>query len=296
MRGTVSLRCGCKINLFLEITGVLPDGYHSIRTYMLPLDEPHDTLKITFTEACAPACHVICSAPGIDPCDNTLTKAYTIFAREFPSVPAIEVELLKGVPQGSGLGGGSADAAALLLFLNAYARTGLNREDLLVMACRVGADVPFFILNTPAWATGIGDKLEPDESFLLPFAGMSLVLLCPNICVSTPWAYSAWDELKKSKAKILTSAERRASNNTAAGSGLRNVLEVPVFSAFPQLADLKKQLYANGAEAALMSGSGSGVFGLFFSQDMAEAASVAFRNHGLKVYTRFLYAGASPSW
>ena len=292
------LESGCKINLCLEITGQRLDGYHTLESYFLPLAAPSDKLVITL--ASTPGCKLFTATPGIDPENNTLTKAYRLFAEAVPEAPGVAIELIKGVPHGAGLGGGSADAAALLKFLNSRViksgAPGLEESALLALAARVGADVPFFILNRPAWVSGIGEIIHPDESPLEPYKNMHLVLLCPEIHVSTPWAFKEWDKLKKRDANALTYQGRHDSNNSADVISFTNSLENPVFAAFPQLKAIKEKLLAFGAKQAVMSGSGSGIFGLFTSADEAGAAGGAFRTEGLRVYIQALYTGVSPSW
>lgn len=296
----VSLKSGCKINLYLEITGLLPNGYHTLNMYMVPLEHPHDQLHISPLTALGgeSCCRVECSIPGIDLENNTLTKAFKLYAQLLPQAPSIKIELVKGVPHGAGLGGGSADAATLLRFLNNFVQakglSGLETDKLMEVAAKVGADVPFFVANTPAWVKGFGDIVEPDPAPLKSFDGWSLVLVCPQVHVSTAWAYSAWDKMEKS-AKILTTSARQDSNKSAASLNLYNSLEVPVFSRFPQLAETKEKLYSLGADYALMSGSGSSIFGLFRSEKLAKSASEACKSQGFRVFTQLLHAGVSPS-
>ncbi|MDR2503238.1 MAG: hypothetical protein LBD82_02470, partial [Deltaproteobacteria bacterium] len=195
----VCLRSGCKINVHLEITGFLPHGRHSIYTHMLPLDEPHDEILLRPLDAFeqginpsdGPKCLTFFDQEGIDPLNNTMTVAHALLARKFPALPDIAVELHKEVPLGAGLGGGSANAAALLLFLNDFIQkhgyNDLPRHELLKIAAQVGADVPFFILNLPAEASGTGTTLKPNPAVSARFAGMHLVLICPGVHVSTAW-------------------------------------------------------------------------------------------------------------
>ena len=113
---TAALRIGCKVNLTLRITGVRPNGWHELDTVFLPLDEPSDTLRLALRPGGGLALH--CAEPGIDPENNTLTKAYRLFTEASGFRPGVEAVLEKGIPHGAGLGGGSADAAALLGWLN----------------------------------------------------------------------------------------------------------------------------------------------------------------------------------
>lgn len=295
----VILRSGCKVNLSLEISGVRPDGYHSLKSYFLPLHpthEPFDTLKIRVAEnsGSAPACRVRCAAPGIDPTDNTLTKAFGLFSGAAPGAPSLDIELIKGVPHGAGLGGGSANAATLLKFLNSNG--ALDEKELLELAALVGADVPFFIINRPAWVSGIGEIVRPASAPLKAHKNAHILLICPDIQVPTPWAYAEWDKLPAAEQNALTSAGPHDSNKSADRISFVNSLEIPVFAAFPALRALKEKLLALGAYQAAMSGSGSGIFGLFADGESAGHASGALRKEGLRVYARVLHTGASPSW
>lgn len=185
---------GCKVNLGLAITGVRADGYHLLDSVFWPLADPHDTL--TFARSTLPGCTVVCGAEGIDPKKNTLTKAFDVFVRTTGWSQNTVVLLEKGVPWGAGLGGGSADAAALLLHLAERANGdghAVAPEALAAMAAKVGADVPFFLGNRPARVRGVGEILEPAD---LTVAGLSLVLVTPSVKVSTPWAYAAFDEAR----------------------------------------------------------------------------------------------------
>ena len=149
-----ALRIGCKVNLTLRITGVRPNGWHELDTVFLPLAEPSDTLRLALRPGGGLALH--CAEAGIDPENNTLTKAYRLFAEASGFRPGVDAVLEKGIPHGAGLGGGSADAAALLGWLNARAPEPLPLPELVGLAARIGADVPFFLYNVPCRASGIG--------------------------------------------------------------------------------------------------------------------------------------------
>ncbi len=182
-----TVRCGCKINIFLKILGRRNDGYHELSTLFWPMPEPHDELKITWG---GEGITVLCGEAGIDPRSNTLTKAYGLYSAAKGRAPGCTVRLIKGVPSGAGLGGGSADAAALLLRLNAVASGPLNEEEMLRIAASVGADVPFFLQSEPCFAEGVVEKLIP---FKGPARRGYFLLVCPDVKVSTANAYSLWD-------------------------------------------------------------------------------------------------------
>lgn len=271
---TLILRAGCKINFFLRVTGKRPDGYHTIESLFLPLSAPYDELHIM--EESGSGLTLTCSLPELDPQQNTIFKAYALYADATGFAPGLAVHLKKGIPHGAGLGGGSADAAVLLRYLNERAAAKnakpLTMEQMTALAARVGADVPFFLRSVPALAKGIGDKLTPVPH---PVPGWSLVLVCPPVRVSTAWAFSAWDNREKQGffLRSLTISGENDRKPIVHGHWLENSFEAVVFRIHPELEELKKQLLVLGADAALMSGTGASVFGLFKQRERARAAA-----------------------
>ncbi len=290
---TAVVQAGCKINLFLRITGVRPNGWHDLDTLFLPLPRPYDTLTLTLRQQQNSTCTVHCTTEGIDNKNNTLTTAYAYFAAKSDFAPSVEIVLHKGIQHGAGLGGGSSDAAVLLAWLNALAPKPLTPASLMKVAANVGADVPFFLYNRPCRARGIGERLTPcDPLFFLRRNGAALVLLCPAEFVSTRWAYAAWDQWQEHGKMALTKTEGQYIGQSSlcfpddGGEVLRieNSFEQPVFSTFPRLRRLKEMLLQYGAAAAAMSGSGSSLFGLFRSRALALAAAQNIRGNDVAVY------------
>ena len=304
------LLAGCKINLFLRITGVREDGMHELETLFLPLPEPHDVLYVcereaeglaqgtqgqkesTVTVRCRPL-EVGQTCPKMDPVNNTLTRACALYAEAASFAPALDIEIAKGIPAGAGLGGGSADAAILLRWLNKHAQHPLDEEGLLAVGAKVGADVPFFLQDSPCLAGGIGEKLGPvsmPERLCRP--GSTLLLICPVEFVSTPWAYAAWDRWNAQKNLTKRGLGVKDFSSFCPGShdfsGIENSFEAPVFQAFPRLRRLKEILLQHGAAAAAMSGSGSSLFGIFDSREAADAAAKSLRRAGEIVYVHGL--------
>lgn len=292
-----TLCSGCKLNLYLNITGLRADGYHELETFMVPLSTPFDTLKITPNNRDA-SIALSCAAQGIDPQNNTVTKAYELYREASGFAPGITVELVKGVPHGAGLGGGSANAAALLLYLNAQSAGAgyhpLETVALQDIAAKIGADVPFFIENKSAWARGIGELLTPAVN---PYAEYTVVLICPDISVNTVWAYKEFDNFTNFSSSSLTTTKLSDTNTFSGDFRLYNSFEDVVFNTYPQLGELKKHLLNLGADQALMSGSGSSIFGLFTNIHIAEKAYCSLKNNGLTSYLiKSNHAGVSPSW
>ncbi len=287
-----TVTAGCKINLGLRITGIRDNGYHEINSLFWPLPEPHDTLELDL--ASAPGIYVQCEAYEVCPTHNTLTKAYEALAQRVPHLPGVNIILHKGIPSGSGLGGGSSDAAALLQWLNARISQPLDAQELARIAMKVGADIPFFLQPFPCCVRGIGEIMEPVVN--TEFSGMHLVLVCPSQHSSTPQAYADYDATIASTTVGQNSLTKSASKangfspvTAAPIPDLHNDLEAVVFSRYPQLAELKATLLRFGAKVA-MSGSGSAIFALFMPKDGVKAcnASSILRKKNYRVYTHVL--------
>lgn len=271
-----TVKVGCKVNLGLRITGVRENGYHELDSLFVPLTQPWDELDFVPGTTTETGLTVECDTKGIDLGRNTLTKAYAAYAARTGFAPALHIRLRKGIPHGAGLGGGSADAAAVLRWCNAHAPHPLPQEELAAVALRVGADVPFFLHNVPARVRGIGESITPCPS---PWRGWHLVLLCPDVHVSTPWAYAAWDTAHKGKKNTqsleccLTSRRLEAKEESSCATWLFNDFEAVVFNAHPELRKLKENLLQHGARSAVMSGSGASVAGLFRECEKATQAA-----------------------
>ncbi|NCD24074.1 MAG: 4-(cytidine 5'-diphospho)-2-C-methyl-D-erythritol kinase [Deltaproteobacteria bacterium] len=259
-----TLHAGCKINLYLDIVGVREDGYHELESLFYPLSEPCDTLRIgPRTE---PGLALRCSIPALASSKNILAQTYDRFARATGFAPGLAVWLDKGIPMGAGLGGGSSDAAVFLRWLNDHAGTSaLDGAALHGMALSLGADVPFFLVNKPAWVTGIGDTVR---AVALDLSAFTMVLACPDVHVDTKWAYGRWDAIharvEERERKSLTGDDlphkRLCFTNL---SGFRNVFEEVVFPDFPVLYKIKQGLLRSGADVCVMSGSGSSLVAIF---------------------------------
>lgn len=279
-----SVDAPAKLNLFLRITGRREDGYHELDTLFFRLDQPCDTL--TFTPGVAgQGMTLTCDIAGLAPEDNLAFKAYAAFAAATGFAPDLRLDITKRIPAGAGLGGGSTDAAAVLRLLNEQAgEKALQHDKLIALAAELGADIPFFLLDTPARATGIGDKLVPEP---VDFSGLTLVVACPKAHVDTAWAYKAFDREKTGGAVSLTMAQ--ADNNRPVPTSppmFHNDFESVVFRAFPAIRAVKEELLRFGACAAAMSGSGASVFALFRSAKDAEKAADALAQKQVKTYTR----------
>ncbi|HEU4576116.1 MAG TPA: 4-(cytidine 5'-diphospho)-2-C-methyl-D-erythritol kinase [Chitinophagaceae bacterium] len=248
----------CKINLGLTIIRKRDDGYHDLETvfYPLPLKE---MVEITPAPEATEA-NIEFSASGNPvegkPEDNLCWRAYYLLKKDFPLLPPIKMHLHKAIPSGAGLGGGSADGAAVLKMLNEKFKLQLSREQLIAYALQLGSDCPFFIVNKPCLATSRGEQLE---EIRIDLAGYNFFIVNPGIHVSTARAFSmitpgpAAVSIKEIIARPVETWHK----------DLKNDFEKPVFVTFPEIKAIKDTLYAAGALYAAMSGSGSTVFGIF---------------------------------
>ncbi|MBU1001036.1 MAG: 4-(cytidine 5'-diphospho)-2-C-methyl-D-erythritol kinase [Proteobacteria bacterium] len=285
---TITLRTGCKVNLYLEITGRLNNGYHTLGTLFYPLPEPHDTLTLAFGPE-GGGFSLSANDPQLESDSNTIAKAWRAFAQSTGFAPALAVTLDKGIPMGAGLGGGSADAAVILRELNARAgEQALSADELNQLAASIGADVPFFLLDGPAWAEGIGERLHPVQ---IDLRGLTLVLICPSEHVSSAWAYRAWDESQTKRSPgventhgFLTCAQTEFKNSPRSRILLYNSFEDVVFPFHCNLLQFKEKLLILGASAAVLSGSGASILGLFRDSGLAERARVEFEKQGIPTH------------
>lgn len=288
----VTIKAGCKVNLYLEITGRLDNGYHTLGTLFYPLPEPHDTLTLAFG-AQGGEFTLVADDPQLESGSNTIARVWKAFAQRTGFAPGLAVALAKGIPMGAGLGGGSADAAAVLRELNRRAgKLALPPDELNRLAASIGADVPFFLLDGPAWAEGIGDRLLPLD---IDLHGLTLVLICPPEHVSSAEAYEAWDKSQtKRSARVenthgfLTCAETEFKNSPRSCILLSNSFEDVVFQKHCNLLQYKEKLLTLGACAAVLSGSGASILGLFRDSGLAEVVRVEFEKQGIPAHLHCL--------
>ncbi len=284
-------RTGCKVNLYLDIVGRRSDGYHELSTLFLPLPSPGDTLHIRERES-GSGFMFRCNAPSLDQETNLVVRAYRSFTARTGLAFDLEVRLEKCVPVGAGLGGGSADAGALLRCLNALAGTrALPADELNSLAVGLGADVPFFLQSEPCWAAGIGEVLTPVSEVRALLRGLYLVLVSPSLPVSTAWAYGAYAAraVKAATPFCLTRGANASIASWFQTPAMFNSFEQVVFPAFPRLRRVKEALLAKGAAAALLSGSGSSLFGLFRRREHAHDAVRQFERGGDQAWVSCLF-------
>lgn len=252
-----------KINLYLQVLGKRPDGYHELGMIMQRVSL-YDRIGISLLEN--PGVRVLCEGVVLPPGGENIASsaARRILALSGKNC-GVEISIDKRIPVAAGLGGGSSDAATVLEGLNEMLELGLSREALMAEGSRLGADVPFFLFKSAAWATGIGDVLQKVEG--LP--PVWYVLVNPGVAVSTAWVYQNLGLTSGGGAAKLPGF-----SGTEKGlvSLLRNDLEGVTARRFPVVEEIKEKLLAHGAAGALMSGSGPTVFGIFAEESSASRA------------------------
>jgi 4-diphosphocytidyl-2-C-methyl-D-erythritol kinase len=263
----------CKINLGLRITQKRADGFHALETVFFPISIK-DALEIII-EPDTNAAPITFTSSGLaingDPSDNLCFKAYGLLKKDFPTIPNIKMHLHKKIPMGAGLGGGSSDGAFTLVTLNQLFNLQLSEQVLLDYALQLGSDCPFFIINTPAFATGRGEILTPINVNL---DGYRIVIVNPGIAISTKLAFS----LITPKVPDTNMEDIICEPVSSWKEKLINDFEQPIFNSFPELANIKETLYQKGAVYASMTGTGSTVFGIF-PTSMMDTLSFNFPSH-----------------
>ena len=250
----------CKINLGLNVVERRPDGYHNLETVFYPVPI-HDVLEVFQMDESFPSpvdCDLKVTNLHIDGDEqkNLVVRAYNLLKQDFPQMPRVHAHLWKGIPTQAGMGGGSSDCGFMITLLNEMFQLGLSEQQMIGYAARLGADCPFFIVNRPVYAEGIGEKMQ---DITLDLSGWYLAIVRPAIPVSTREAFS------------LITPQHPAENcreivkqPVESWRGrLTNDFEKSVFTLYPQIGAIKDRLYDMGAAYAAMSGSGSSLYGLF---------------------------------
>ena len=249
-----------KINLGLNIVERRPDGYHNLQTvfYPVPLCDALEVLPMDDGFPCDADCDLKLSGISVegDEQNNLVVRAYRLLKDEFPQLPRVHIHLHKAIPTQAGMVGGSSDASAMLVLLNRHFQLGLSEQQLIERAARLGADCPFFILSSPAYAEGIGECLQP---LALSLKGWWLAVVRPPVPVSTREAFA-----------LITPRHPDACCRDVVAlpveqwqQQLVNDFEASVFAQYPMIGHVKQRLQQLGAVYSAMSGSGSAVFALF---------------------------------
>ena len=269
----------CKVNLILNILGKRADGFHELETVMQPVNLCDE---MTF-ERTAVGLQLTCSHPEL-PTDskNLVHRAATSFLAAAKISDGVKIHLQKNLPLAGGIGGGSANAAVAFTALNELFGSPLPLAKLHELAAALGSDVPFFLYDQPALATGRGEKVQTLEHFPA-LRGKAFFLVHPGFGISTPWSYQNLARFpealngKAGRAAALVTKLQAGDLPVAAGD-FYNSLEAPAFDKFPVLELYKEFLRENGALVALMSGSGSTTFAIAENLAAAENLSEKFKS------------------
>ncbi|MBO4462868.1 MAG: 4-(cytidine 5'-diphospho)-2-C-methyl-D-erythritol kinase [Prevotella sp.] len=268
-----------KINLGLNVVAKRADGYHDLETVFFPVPLC-DALEVQPMDGKFPSstgCDLKVTGISVegDEQKNLVVKAYNMLKQDFPDLARVHIHLHKVIPTQAGMGGGSSDCASMLLLMNELAQLGLTQQQLIDRAARLGADCPIFIINRPAYAEGIGERLQPVD---LDLSGWLLAVVRPNISVSTKEAFSLITPKRPSRncRDIVMSLPVEEWRDV-----LENDFEQSVFAIHPEIGQIKSRLYELGAAYSAMSGSGSAVFGLF-------RQPVDLQSHFPGMFTRLL--------
>ncbi len=271
-------RAYAKINLTLDILGRRDDGYHELASVMQTVSLA-DTLA--FRALADGVTEFFCDAPALNSTENLVCRAVQALREETGCQRGVRIELQKHTPAQGGLGGGSSDAACVLLALNTWWALSLSQKRLLELAARLGSDVPFFVLGGTALVEGRGERVN-----LLPdLPGLWVVLLKPPVTVSTPAAFRALtpDDYTGGQATArLVNALREGGRLPL--DGLVNALEARVCQGYPSVAESRAALVDAGAQTVRMSGSGPTLFALVDLLEEAQSIYQTLLHQGRHVW------------
>lgn len=264
-------RARAKINLALDVCRRLENGYHEVKMVMQTVDL-YDDLEFKLRNDP----DIILSVDSKDYLgdleNNLIFRAAKLMKQQYNIQHGVEIRLRKNIPVAAGMAGGSTDAAATMLAMNALYELGLSKEQLMEQAVRLGADIPFCIMGGTALAEGIGEKLSP----LAAPPKAALLIVKPPVMVSTQWVYQ---HLRLNTIEhhpdidgMVDALEREDLKGVT--DRMENVMETVTEKAHPVITDIKNMMLGNGAMNALMSGSGPSIFGVFMEEDTARAAGV----------------------
>ena len=269
-----TVKAPAKVNLFLRMDGKREDGYHLLYSCMQTLSL-YDEIEVSVGESDETGVSFFsdCGFLSSDPKKNTAVAAAVRFMERLgPEKYAVSIGLQKNIPSQAGLGGGSSDAAAVLLAMDRLFPGKVSKEELSGIALSIGADVPFFLCGGTALCEGVGEILTP----MPDLSGLPMLLLKPQRGVSTPFCYKAFDamgaenireEEKKALKEDLSYGADPKERLIRAGRSWTNDLQAPAIQSVPEIQDGLDLLSEGGALFSAMSGSGSAVFGIFEKEE-----------------------------
>lgn len=274
---SVHLLAPAKLNLSLDVVGILPGGYHALDMVMQAVSLYE---QVTLRRSMDLVVRIPGSRIPTGP-KNTAYKAALAFFYYTGLLAGADITIRKSVPVRAGMGGGSADAAAVLVGLNTLYGAHLSMTELCALGASVGADVPFALMGGTCRVQGLGDLIKA----LPPCPDCWFTVIMPGYGISTPAAFAAYDQIGSPTHPDCAAQETAIRSGDLNGlcSAAGNALEVCAGGA--DTAALKEALTAHGARAALMTGSGAAVFGIFETEDAARQAAAALEAAGRQIYT-----------
>jgi len=271
----IEIKAPAKINFGLNIVSKRNDGFHNIETIFYPINDLFDVIKIEKSE------HFLftCSNKELESDKNNLIlKAVKLLERIYSKSFAVNIHLEKNIPIGAGLGGGSSDAAAVLISLNEMFRLGIKHDQMIDYALQLGSDVPFFIKAKPAIGTSRGEVLKQIDFEI----NYPILIINPGIHISTKEAFQNIIP-QPSSYNYFSNEINELKNWDLIQEKITNDFENFVFEKYPEVKNIKEMMYENGALFSLMSGSGSTVYGVFENYNAAKKTSDKFSSNYLKI-------------
>lgn len=261
-----------KINLALSVEGLLENGYHKVKMIMQEITLC-DKISLDFGK------NGVCLScnDSRTPTDNKniAYRAAQLFYEVTGIEDGVDIHIEKVIPSEAGLGGGSADGAAVLKGMNEHYGNPIPQTELISLGAKLGADVPFCIMGGTALAEGIGEILTPLESKI----NADILIVKPDVGISTPWAYKRLDEVGCKKVDVDKVAKALSEGDlTLLCKHMSNTFETVASEVAPEVDEIKSSLEELGALGSMMSGSGTAVFGIFEDSDARDNAYEYFKN------------------
>ncbi len=285
----IKIEAPAKINLYLDVLSILDNGFHSIKSIMQTVTLSDD-VSVSVEKTEKNSVHIACSNPDIPQDERNIAwKAADLYLRTFGiNGYSVDIFIEKNIPVCAGLAGGSTDAAAVLLALNTLFEERASTPKLLECAAKLGSDVPFCLVKGTKLTENRGEEMKSVASM----PDCTILICSSNESVSTAWAYGELDRIHSDFSDRSDSRESIQSmidalneaNLKAVTDNMYNIFEDAVLPVCPKSSETKKLLLENGADNAMMSGSGSSVFGIFTDKTKAENAKKALETDERKVF------------
>ncbi len=259
-----------KINIGLKVINKRPDGFHNIETimYPIPLFDIIEWKQSNNFKIITHGLPIKCKQN-----ENLIFKVYHLLLEQF-DLPPLEIHLLKNIPVGAGLGGGSSDAIFFLSSVNEIFQLGIDKKNMKSLSLKIGTDCPFFIKNEPAFVTHLGEQTKSIFHFL---KGYYLLIIYTDIKINTTEAYT----IIKPKINNISLTNVNLLNPKKWKKLLQNDFEVPIFKKYPLLKTIKEKMYQSEAIYASMTGSGSAIYGVFNNKVLLPSIKMFSEYHSI---------------